>query len=333
MQRVTAGDGSITIFSGARAWYSSDTASIPVEKKPRAVTKNRASAKGPPPIINPIFEALSNLSTDSFWKELFHKAALDDFPRGFAYFNGELTHKIRNKITSLPVSNTPETALSQVKRFMGETAAVMSQEDMRAAKMEEEERLTKYLSETVVTWSSIRNTARREVLITHYASRVGDYYKLKPCEVDGLVSTIKMGVAAGYFNSDNITVVGGTITSIGGLVLSNENRFVIDLTKVKSKSRRAADDSEETEVSGGADLFMKSWIAIISALKKKMPAPRPEKVVYTPPPGLSVPTYTEFASPNGYYSQASGSPPLLVLSPSMAPTLTITSAGTPIAAR
>ena len=77
----------LVIFSGGNPWYQSSKAkpsdlttnSVGKSKKPKTVTKSRASAKPQAQVVNPIFESMAEICEDQFWKETFKNAS--------SYFN------------------------------------------------------------------------------------------------------------------------------------------------------------------------------------------------------------------------------------------------------
>jgi hypothetical protein len=208
-------DGGFVIFSGTKLWYSSKEA--PVKSQKNALGKVRASAKSKRIVEFEEFDKLMQIEIDPYWKSLFDEAAIGKFPRNFKFQNGVLNYKIRSKNIEQSIPKDTEQALLIVKKFFLDTAGILSPDDLKRKKIEEEKRISEMIMNEVVSWNQIRSEKQRMIMISLYVENLGKQYDLNIEERKGLVQNIRIGVLAGYFNSENIEVIGNCIENIRGL--------------------------------------------------------------------------------------------------------------------
>ena len=216
----TAEDGGFVIFSGTKLWYSSKEA--PVKSQKNALGKIRASAKTKRIVEFEEFDKLMGIETDPYWKSLFDEAAIGKFPRNFKFQNGVLNYKIRSKNIEQNIPKDTEQALIIVKKFFLDTAGILSPDDLKRKKIEEEKRISEMIMNEVVSWNQIRSEKQRMIMISLYVENLGKRYDLNIEERKGLVQNIRIGVLGGYFNSENIEVIGNCIENIRGLEYNEE---------------------------------------------------------------------------------------------------------------
>jgi hypothetical protein len=252
-------DGGIVILAGAKVLYSSRDNGIAKSAKNNTatVTKVRASAKAKRVVEFPIFDKMMEYEVDSFWKSLFDEAATGKFPRNFKYQNGVINYKIRSKTVEQEINEENiEEAMEITKKFLLEHAGIQSPEDRRRKKLEEEKRIAEMLMNENVIWNQIRSEKQRMIMISLYVEGLGKKYNLSLEERKGLVQNIRIGMLAGYFNSNNIEIIGTRIVNIDGLEYNEETKeFEInkDICKLSKVSRKYNYDTPNDLTLSGYD--------------------------------------------------------------------------------
>jgi len=225
MSYLSPGDeGGFVILAQNRVVYS--TREVPVKsQKSISVGKVRASAKNKREVIFPIFDKMMQIEEDPYWKFLFDEAATGKFPRNFKFQNGVLNYKIRSKTEeqALNLEDVTESILV-AKRFFLDKAGLQSAEDRHQKKLEEEKRISEMIMNEVISWSQIRSEKQRMIMISLYVETIGKEHGLTVEERKGLVQNIRIGMLGGYFNSDNIKIIGNRITEIEGLEFIEETK-------------------------------------------------------------------------------------------------------------
>ncbi len=238
---VANDEGGFVIFSGTKLWYSSKETNVKVQK-PSNTGKVRASAKAKRVVEFPIFDQMMEVEEDPYWKSLFDEAATGKFPRNFKFQNNVMNYKMRSKTFEQAVNpeNIKE-SIELLKKFFLDTACIQSPEDLRRKKLEEDKKISEMIQNEVIFWNQIRSEKQRMIMISLYGEILGNKYGLNVDERKGLVQNIRIGMLAGYFNSDNIHISGNRITEITGLKYNTATKdFEIDkelckLPKTKHK--------------------------------------------------------------------------------------------------
>ncbi len=282
---VTSDDnGGFVIFSGNKPWYSSkdNIESLNKAKVSKVITKVRASAKNKRIIEFPFFDELYQLETDPFWKDVFDNAAQGKFHRNFQYQNGVITYKNRSRNIEQQIPKSPEEAIIVLKKFFLNNAGMESPEDIKRKK-EEENKIFLEKEDEEILWTQIRSEKQKMIMISLYVEEIGDKYSLSIEDRKGLLQNIKIGILAGYLNSDNIFLSGNSIQKIEGLVFDEDSKkIVIDkkvcsLSKIKTKyvgdtlaqeSGDYSNDDYKSKQTNKQDLI-KNWNRFIMELEKK----------------------------------------------------------------
>lgn len=282
---VTSDDnGGFVIFSGNKPWYSSkdNIESLSKAKVSKITTKVRASAKNKRIIEFPFFDELFQLETDPFWKDIFDNAAQGKFHRNFQYQNGVMTYKNRSRNIEQQIPKSPEEAIIVLKKFFLNNAGMESPEDLKRKKEEENKTFIEREEEEFL-WTQIRSEKQKMIMISLYVEELGDKYSLSIEDRKGLLQNIKIGILAGYLNSDNIFLSGNSIQKIEGLIYDRDSRKIIidkkvcSLTKIKTKyvgetlAQESCDYSSEdfkNKQINKHDLI-KNWNRFIIELEKK----------------------------------------------------------------
>lgn len=251
-------EGGFVIFSGTKLWYSSKEA--PVKSQKNNLGKVRASAKAKRVVEFEEFDKLMSIETDPYWRSLFDEAAVGKFPRNFKFQNGVLNYKIRSKTTEQAIPKDPEEALLVVKNFFLDTAGILSPDDLKRKKIEEEKRNSEMIMNEVISWNQIRSEKQRMIMLSLYVEKLGKQYGLSVEERKGLVQNIRIGVLAGYFNAENIEIVGNCIENIYGLEYNNQTGE-FDINKEKCplpKISRKVTHEDFTTLRSSKDISLRS---------------------------------------------------------------------------
>ena len=263
------------------------------ESKPWASTSVSASkpktrrAKPAPVVVNPIFEECAKLATDPTWKIIFEEASFGKLPRGFTYKDGFITHKIRNKTSRVEISTDPHLALVECIDFFKTKAGIMSENDQRKAREEFEEYLIQSGSLVPQKWSEIRRKKVKDVLISTFISKLGHEISLKKKKKKDLHNKIYLGFILGCFGNDQVNLVDGYISSIGGLNFDEINRrFYIDYLQAPKQLKKSRhNDKSETKAKNS---FYLLWVKFLESLEKKA-----SRANNTTPSVVSTPRYEE----------------------------------------
>lgn len=221
-------------------------------------------------IINPTFKDYANLTDDVTWKTILDDAAYNNFPRGFSYRNNYLTHKIRNKVSKIELSDNAEVATSECIKFFKEKGGIMSQDDQDKSRQDLEDYIDRRGNQLPSKWSEIRKGRIKEVLISAFISRLSKEMQLSSSEKDSLRNVISIGFILGCFTKNHIILTNGSIEGITGLKFDNEKRkFYIDyhlapINLKVSKNGKAPPIPKQS--------FYAVWLKFISSLGRKINA-------------------------------------------------------------
>jgi hypothetical protein len=239
----------LVIMSGSKVVYqagsteglSMSQAPVGKGKGAKTQTKTRASAKGTPEIIYPMFLSCALMCTDKFWKTHFEQAAIGVFHRGFSYNNGILIHRMRSKskTSHCEISTDPGIAMQQFKSFLQEKAGIMSDEDSDYRQNELERNMEATAATNLNSWNAIKTTTHRTIVIGNFVDQLGLQFNMSLHERHNLINLIRLGIVAGYFDATTINVDRGAIVSIAGLIKDENDKFNIDIVNLEPKSKKA----------------------------------------------------------------------------------------------
>ena len=243
-----------------------------LNKKSTPSIRNRASAKSGPEVVNPCFLVMADLCSDPFWRTTFNDAAIGKFHRGFKFIKDTLYFKVRNKIQECKITNLePELAIEVIKNFMCTTAGIMSSCDIDRHNNQLKDMIVSYNENQLDSWSKIRSTQQRAILIANYVATVTEALNLTEHEADKLYDIINIGIIMKCFDNNNITVANNTITNITGLYRRENGEFVIDMSLASDKkSGRCVsyNDDTNTDVYGQYENVEQSHTTRINILKE-----------------------------------------------------------------
>jgi hypothetical protein len=243
-------EGGFTIFAGTKPWYS--LKEVPAKSQKNSIGKVRASAKAKRIVEFQEFDNMMLIEKDPFWRALFDEAATGKFPRKFKFQNGVLNYKSGSKIWEQALPQDAEMAAEMAKKFFFK-GDIISPEDIRR-KILEEEKITSLMSlNEVISWNQIRSEKQRMIMISLYVETIGKKYNLSMEERKGLVQNIRIGILAGYLNSENIEILGNCIENIHGLEYNKEkcefeiNREICPVPKITRKMNHEDLTSYQTD--------------------------------------------------------------------------------------
>jgi len=274
-------DCGFVIFSGNKLWYSSKEGienTICKNKNVKGSSKIRNSAKTRKTIVHPIFEKYSKEETDPFWISFFTDLSVGSFPRNSRFVNNTIIYRFKNKNIELSLVEDDILSIQSIKNFFSDNVGIISPIDLKNKKVEEEKRIAEMTENETISWSQIRSDRQQTIMISFFVENIGQYYSLNLIERKNLIQLIKIGVLAGYFNTENIKIEGGQISYIEGLEYDEETRqFNInkDICRpIKSIKKNTYDETtieaEEGSIGEVKKNLTKHWHKYLNDLYKKV---------------------------------------------------------------
>jgi hypothetical protein len=222
---------------------------------------------------------MKNNQTDLYWKSLFEDAATGKFPRNFKFNDNILSYRNKNKTIELKIPSDLEEADVLVKNFIYDNASIISPEDLKKRRAEEEEKMALLSTSEITSWSQIRSDKQQYLLISIFVENIGKVYNLSMDEKLGLIQKIKIGILAGYFNSSNIIISENQIMQIEGLEYNTDDKdFHINTSNCKPTANKklttettfeTPTDGDETENLNGKKNFYKKWQKYLNEMYRK----------------------------------------------------------------
>lgn len=213
-------------------------------------------------VKHPIFENISKLTDEEFWKDLLMDCCFGKFPKGFDYKDGELVHK---RILKLPLSDDNYEALIQAKDFFRVNGGIKSPYDAEIERLEEEQYKKDALTVDSVQWKDIRCLKMKEILLMRYISKLHhDFEKKNIC-----YDRIKNAFILGTLTNKDVLFENGEIKTIYGLIYNkNINNYEVNPIRKYKKPKNAKLKSE-------SDLclkhsYMALWIKLNKPSKKEL---------------------------------------------------------------
>ena len=241
--------------------------------KPKTVVTpgNNRRKKTLKPVIHPIFERCSELTSDNFWQGIFMDCAKGKFPRGYSFKNNLLTHKKGNKISTLELNNSPTDVFIMTMRFFSTSSGIMSETDRKRKQDEEDIKLAEEIgANDDLTWKDVRTEKLREVMIGEFINSLSTKMKFNEEEKRELITTVKKGLMLKYFNADNIVMEGGRIIEIDGLIFNRHtNMYEIDKAYVRKTERKGNGLGVEVSESTPPVDFLQIWKKYLESLDNK----------------------------------------------------------------
>jgi len=185
----------------------------------------------------PIFEEMSKVEHDPFWKEYWIRASKGKFPTGFSFNGNELFYSYRKKVSKVSFGKDIIDSCQLVKHMYQEYSSIYSPLDIKHI----DQRKDIFYSNRdtdIKSWSDC-NPSQKAGLITHFLVVLAREYSLSVEEKNALHQTMNVGVNIGAFNTKNIIIENNKIVDIIGLEWSDEKEmFYIDTTQAPFKIKR-----------------------------------------------------------------------------------------------
>lgn len=222
-------------------------------------------------VINPIFEACSEKSTDPFWSDLFRQAAQGKFPKYFYYREGILTYKRISKIFNTDVPDNPYEAISVCKDFLRKHRGIVSDLDQKSLKQRYEDNVSdKLVAEDFKSLVKIKKI--RGFLIDIYIEEKSQELKLKPKEIENLRNVINIALILKYIKNEQIIIQNNRIININGLLFNGEtNSFYLDPNLIRKPTRCYTKNKIPAKSrNDNVPRFYNLWLTYLSDLDKKV---------------------------------------------------------------
>ena len=229
------------------------------------VKRNKLDSK----IIYPIFYKCTKLINDEFWINILISCSMGKFKKGFAYKDGYLIYRSKDKI-HIDQEN-PMNALNQLQYFFKAKAGIMSESDRISENMQIQQKMEDAQENTDMQWSDIKNNTFKNLLLDSYIRKVANFYELNTEELFKFKNLISISSILGDINTDNIHISNNNITHIEGLIFNPEERiFTIDFTYSKRSTKAKRVNKSAAKVSSKSKFILnKGMNDIIKFLDKR----------------------------------------------------------------
>lgn len=214
-------------------------------------------------VIYPIFEKCSMLTTDEFWIDLFTKASLGKFKRGFSFKDNYLiSNKNKDKIY---LDSDPVSAFNQCIYFFKIKAGIQSETDKIMDRKILESKIAETQKNIQYTWSDFKKNKTKELFINEYINVLVNKYNLNETEKLQLKHTINYGLVMGCFGSHNINFIDTHIENIEGLLYNRESKLFSISPQYPPKKRVISKSVKKSNV---VPLFCGKYISITEKWNK-----------------------------------------------------------------
>lgn len=277
-------DGGFVIFSGNKLWYSSKEGmenTLYKNKSVKVTNKVRNSAKNKRVVEYPFFDQLMRMEMDPYWVSFFDEAATGKLPRNFRYYNNIINYRAKTKNIEICLPEDIEEASKVVKLFVLENAGIISPTDLQNKQLEEERYISEMGETEITSWNQVRSDKQQNIIISIFVDSIGEYYNLNMDERRILIQNIKIGILAGYVNSENIEFDSNQIIRINGLEYDPDTRefsFNMNICKFNKVRKNVVNeptiDLSSSCSDGSGDTqnkksFIKQWYRYVSDMNKK----------------------------------------------------------------
>lgn len=206
-------------------------------------------------ISYPIFQQLSDLTDDPFWKSILDKAAAGKLPTGFSFRDGVLTHKKGNKPAKVILGSNPVEALQAAITMFREHGGIMSDLD-RQRDLANQPEVPRFSD---LTWADLSKMKEvKALLIAEYIRRLG----LSPDQQQHLQTIINIGFTLGSLTDQNIVYNRGRIQDITGIGRDGSGRFYL---MSSGKARRST--TTKAKVTEDKGMFLVRWQKYLHKLR------------------------------------------------------------------
>lgn len=267
----------IAIFAKMRPWLISGNTTALNVPTTKTKTKNKAKTrtrkeiiKSESPTVYPIFLNASTFATNTFWKTYLLDASKGFIPAKFIfnYTTNILSYKNRTKIIECPLDpNNPQVTATLFQNFLRVYGGIVSPDEVETYSRQREVQERANIKE-INSWKEIRSQPQRRSVIYNFVSSLD----IDKANWNSAVSTISLGLLAGYFNSDNIQVSNGQIVSIDGLIADPDKKKCQIDSSFFSKATRRTDHRKKSSTcsSGKRNTTLTSWEKFLIDFERKL---------------------------------------------------------------
>jgi hypothetical protein len=214
-------------------------------------------------IIYPIFEKCSLLTTDEFWIDLFNKASIGKFKRGFSFKDNYLIfNKNKDKIY---LDVDPVRALNECLYFFKTKAGIQSETDKMMERKIIESKIVDIQRNIQYTWGDFKKSKTKELFINEYINKVASIHLLNTFEKAQLKYIINYGLIVGCFGNHNIVFKDTKIQNIDGLLFDPLTRI---FSISPSYPPKKPSNSKSSKKSNVVPLFTGKYVSITEKWNK-----------------------------------------------------------------
>ncbi len=189
----------------------------------------------------PAFLAGAQLVSDEYWRDLLIKGAKGKFPRGFAFIDGCLLHRVSGIRVQLP--EDPPSLVETVVLFLRQKGSIYSPNDLQILESAAHQILIDG-EEPEVAWARIfKGKNSRAKYIRDYVDRV--YAGLTLKIRDELFTQINTHLELGLLKKEDILFTDGRVELINGLSANTEGVFPTRPMNLKIKISKSTPVEEK----------------------------------------------------------------------------------------
>ncbi len=226
------------------------------------ITKSKKQ-KSKVTVLYPIFEKCSILTTDEFWIDIFTKASIGKFKRGFSFKDNYLVfNKNKDKIY---LSSDPITAINECLYFFKNKAGIQSETDKMVERKIIEAKMVEANKNIRYTWGDFKKGKIKELFLDEYINVLVVRHSLNDDEKIQLKHILNYGIILGSFGSHNIIFENNRIQNIEGLLFDNLTRLFSISPLYPTKKSSASKNNKKRNI---IPLFVGKYISITEKWNK-----------------------------------------------------------------
>lgn len=176
-------------------------------------------------IIYPIFLSCRDCTNDLFWKRIFENLAYGDTPRGIYFKDNTLYSITKKKEFNYTFNNKDSQVIyNDIHSLFNGIYGIKSKGDLsKKREMFEEFQKVNSNRRSEDLWSKIKRKSLRDNLIQNYVIESKLKYHLDDENTKKLYFFASVGCTFKLFNGNDIYLKGGSVNSIEGIQLSENN--------------------------------------------------------------------------------------------------------------
>jgi hypothetical protein len=222
-------------------------------------------------VLYPIFEKCALLTTDEFWIDLFTKASIGKFKRGFSFKDNYLVfNKNKDKIY---LSSDPITAINECLYFFKTKAGIQSETDKMIERKLIEAKVVEANKNIQYTWGDFKKSKTKELFMDEYIASLIEQHQLNDNEKNQLKHILNYGIILGSFGSHNIIFENNRIQTIDGLIFDDITRLFSISPLYPAKKSSASKNNKKRNVVplfvGKYTSFSEKWTKFLQHFETK----------------------------------------------------------------